>query len=83
MRLEQIGVIALLAVMALPAADLPTPLSSLLDEATRSNGYAANRCFDWIAVLGSLLRRLPIKAKGFPIAPVCRQPFHFSQLGEG
>ena len=37
MRLFQIGVIALYLVPALPAADLPTPLSSLLDEATRSN----------------------------------------------
>jgi len=37
MRLDRIGVIALLAAMALPAADLPTPLSALLDEATRRN----------------------------------------------
>ena len=37
MRLDQIGVIALLAATALRAADLPTPLSALLDEATRSN----------------------------------------------
>jgi len=37
MRLNQIGVIALLAATALTAADLPTPLSTLLDEATRSN----------------------------------------------
>jgi outer membrane protein, heavy metal efflux system len=37
MRLDPIGVIALLAAMALPAADLPTPLSALLDEAARSN----------------------------------------------
>lgn len=37
MRLDQIGVIALLAATALPAADLPTPLSALLEEATRSN----------------------------------------------
>ena len=37
MRLDQIGVIALFAAIALPAADLPTPLSSLLDEAARSN----------------------------------------------
>jgi outer membrane protein, heavy metal efflux system len=37
MRLIQAGVIALFLVPALPAADLPTPLSALLDEATRSN----------------------------------------------
>jgi cobalt-zinc-cadmium efflux system outer membrane protein len=37
MRLDRIGVIALLAAMALPGADLPTPLSALLDEASRSN----------------------------------------------
>lgn len=37
MRLFQAGVIALFLVAALPAADLPTPLSALLDEATRSN----------------------------------------------
>ncbi|HEV8414704.1 MAG TPA: TolC family protein [Bryobacteraceae bacterium] len=37
MRLFQIGVIALYLIPALPAADLPTPLSALLDEATRSN----------------------------------------------
>lgn len=37
MRLFQAGIIALFLVAALPAADLPTPLSALLDEATRSN----------------------------------------------
>ena len=37
MRLVQAGVIALFLVPAAPAADLPTPLSALLDEATRSN----------------------------------------------
>jgi len=37
MRLIQAGVIALFLVPTLPAADLPTPLSALLDEATRSN----------------------------------------------
>ena len=37
MRLLQVGVIALFFVPALPAADLPIPLSALLDEATRSN----------------------------------------------
>jgi outer membrane protein, heavy metal efflux system len=37
MRLIQAGVIALFLVPALPAADLPTPLSALLDEANRSN----------------------------------------------
>jgi outer membrane protein TolC len=37
MRLFQAGAIVLLLVPALPAADLPTPLSALLDEAARSN----------------------------------------------
>jgi outer membrane protein, heavy metal efflux system len=37
MRLFQIGVIALYLIPASPAADLPTPLSALLDEANRSN----------------------------------------------
>jgi len=37
MRPDRIGAIALLVAMTLPAADLPTPLSALLDEATRSN----------------------------------------------
>jgi outer membrane protein, heavy metal efflux system len=37
MRLFQAAVIVLFLVPALPAADLPTPLSALLDEATRSN----------------------------------------------
>ena len=37
MRLFHAGVIVLFLVPGLPAADLPTPLSALLDEATRSN----------------------------------------------
>jgi outer membrane protein, heavy metal efflux system len=37
MRRFQAGVIVLFLVPALPAADLPTPLSTLLDEAARSN----------------------------------------------
>ncbi len=37
MRIFLAGVIVLFLVPGLPAADLPTPLSALLDEATRSN----------------------------------------------
>jgi cobalt-zinc-cadmium efflux system outer membrane protein len=37
MRFFQAGLIALLVAMALPAEDLSTPLSALLDEANRSN----------------------------------------------
>src|SRR6476661_11184799 len=37
MRPVQVSIFALFLVLVLPAADLPTPLSALLDEAARSN----------------------------------------------
>src|SRR6476661_5602692 len=37
MRPVQVSIFALFLVLVLPAADLPTPLSAMLDEATRSN----------------------------------------------
>src|SRR5438477_4508713 len=71
MRLDQIGVIALLAAMALPAADLPTPLSALLDEATRSNpDIQANR-LGWQATT-----QVPSQVSTLPDPQVTLQ--HFS-----
>jgi outer membrane protein, heavy metal efflux system len=71
MRLEQIGVIALLAVMALPAADLPTPLSALLDEATRSNPDIQATRLGWQAAT-----QVPSQVSTLPDPQVTLQ--HFS-----
>ena len=49
MRLFQLAVIAGYLVPALSAADLPTPLSSLLDEATRSNSDIQATRLGWQA----------------------------------
>jgi len=71
MRLDQIGVIALLTVMALPAADLPTPLSALLDEATRSNPDIQATRLGWQAAT-----QLPSQVSTLPDPQVTLQ--HFS-----
>jgi outer membrane protein, heavy metal efflux system len=71
MRLEQIGVIALLAAMALPAADLPTPLSALLDEATRSNPDIQATRLGWQAAT-----QVPSQVSTLPDPQVTLQ--HFS-----
>src|SRR5690349_1589468 len=71
MRLDQIGVIALLATMALPAADLPTPLSALLDEATRSNPDIQATRLGWQAAT-----QVPSQVSTLPDPQVTLQ--HFS-----
>jgi len=71
MRLDQIGVIALLAATALPAADLPTPLSALLDEATRSNPDIQATRLGWQAAT-----QVPSQVSTLPDPQVTLQ--HFS-----
>ena len=71
MRLDRIGVIALLAAMALPAADLPTPLSALLDEATRRNPDILATRLGWQAAT-----QVPSQVSTLPDPQVTLQ--HFS-----
>ncbi|HSP67521.1 MAG TPA: TolC family protein, partial [Bryobacteraceae bacterium] len=71
MRLDQIGVIALLAATALPAADLPTPLSTLLDEAARSNPDIQATRLGWQAAT-----QVPSQVSTLPDPQVTLQ--HFS-----
>jgi len=71
MRLDQIGAIALLAGIALPAADLPTPLSTLLDEAARSNPDIQATRLGWQAAT-----QVPSQVSTLPDPQVTLQ--HFS-----
>lgn len=71
MRLFQAGVIALFLVPAAPAADLPTPLSSLLDEATRSNPDIQATRIGWQAAA-----QVPSQVSTLPDPQVTLQ--HFS-----
>ena len=71
MRLFQAGVIVLFLVAALPAADLPTPLSALLDEATRSNPDIQATRLGWQAAT-----QVPSQVSTLPDPQVTLQ--HFS-----
>lgn len=71
MRLFQAGVIALFLVPAAPAADLPTPLSALLDEATRSNPDIQATRLGWQAAT-----QVPSQVSTLPDPQVTLQ--HFS-----
>lgn len=71
MRLDQIGAIALLAGIALPAADFPTPLSTLLDEAARSNPDIQATRLGWQAAT-----QVPSQVSTLPDPQVTLQ--HFS-----
>ena len=71
MRLLQISVITLVLVPTLPAADLPTPLSSLLDEATRSNPEIQATRLGWQAAT-----QVPSQVSTLPDPQVTLQ--HFS-----
>src|SRR5690348_1952600 len=71
MRFLQIGVITLVLVPTLPAADLPTPLSSLLDEATRSNPEIQATRLGWQAAT-----QVPSQVSTLPDPQVTLQ--HFS-----
>ena len=71
MRLHQIGVTALLAAMALPGADLPTPLPALLDEATRGNPAIQATRLGWQAAT-----QVPSQVSTLPDPQVTFQ--HFS-----
>ena len=71
MRLFQAGVIVLFLVPALPAADLPTPLSALLDEATRSNPDIQATRLGWQAAT-----QVPSQVSTLPDPQVTLQ--HFS-----
>ena len=71
MRLFQAGVIVLFLVAALPAANLPTPLSALLDEATRSNPDIQATRLGWQAAT-----QVPSQVSTLPDPQVTLQ--HFS-----
>ena len=71
MRLFQAGVIVLFLVAALPAVDLPTPLSALLDEATRSNPDIQATRLGWQAAT-----QVPSQVSTLPDPQVTLQ--HFS-----
>jgi len=71
MRPDRIGAIALLVAMTLPAADLPTPLSALLDEATRSNPDIQATRLGWQAAT-----QVPSQVSTLPDPQVTLQ--HFS-----
>ena len=71
MRPVQISVFAFFLVLALPAADLPTPLSALLDEATRSNPDIQATRLGWHAAT-----QVPSQVSTLPDPQVTLQ--HFS-----
>ena len=71
MRLVQISVIVLLLAPVLPAADLPTPLSALLDEATRSNPDIQAARLGWQAAT-----QVPSQVSALPDPQITLQ--HFS-----
>jgi len=71
MRLRQTGVIVFFLVPGLPAADLPTPLSALLDEATRSNPDIQATRLGWQAAT-----QVPSQVSTLPDPQVTLQ--HFS-----
>ena len=71
MRLFHVSVIVLFLVAALPAADLPTPLSALLDEAIRSNPDIQATRLGWQAAT-----QVPSQVSTLPDPQVTLQ--HFS-----
>ena len=71
MRLVQSSVLVLFLIPALPAADLPTPLSALLDEAARSNPDIQATRLGWQAAT-----QVPSQVSTLPDPQVTLQ--HFS-----